>query len=73
MVSLDTELFLFKAQLCFFNQIKNNIKESSTIRIKKGEDLGFTFGEKDYFLPAENNTQDASEKVIVISLPKQNE
>lgn len=55
------------------NQIKNNIKESSTIRIKKGEDLGFTFGEKDYFLPAENNTQDASEKVIVISLPKQNE
>ena len=23
------------------NQIKNNIKESSTIRIKKGEDLGF--------------------------------
>ena len=55
------------------NQIKNNVKESSTIRIKKGEDLGFTFGEKDYFLPAENNTQDASEKVIVISLPKQNE
>jgi len=55
------------------NQIKNNVKESSTLRIKKGEDLGFSFGNKDYFLPAENNAQDVTEKVIVISLPKQNE